>query len=89
LRVKLFCEEKTRTFKVVLTLKDSDTGLDLAGPALEHAVSTAASLAYGLIKQGHRVALSAKDFETVYDNTPAHLQKIMEYLASAGHSCEN
>ncbi|PIQ99022.1 MAG: hypothetical protein COV66_14125 [Nitrospinae bacterium CG11_big_fil_rev_8_21_14_0_20_45_15] len=86
LRVKVFCEEKTQTFKIALNLNDPVTGLDLAGPALEHAISTAASLTYGLIKQGNRVALSVEDFETVYENTPAHLQKIMEYLACVGHS---
>jgi len=86
LRVKVFCEEQTPAFKIALSLKDSATGLALTGSALEQAVSTAASLIYGLVKQGNPVALNTEDFETAYDNTPAHLQKIMEYLAWLGHS---
>ncbi len=84
LRVKVFSQEKTRSFKITLNLKDSLTGQPLTGSALEEEVSTVASLVYALIKEGNQVALSAEDFETTPDNTPLHLQTIMNYLAFSG-----
>ena len=82
LRVKVFIQEKTKSYKVKLGLINPLTQKKLEGAAMENEISKAASLVYSLIKEGHRVALISEGYETDYDNTPLHLTNIMNHLAS-------
>lgn len=87
LRVKETRGSSHQSYTLFLNLTDAQTNRQVQDSVLEKRVSSAASLAYNLIRRGDEVSLKTEDhFQIPFGNTERHLERIMRFLACVGLS---
>lgn len=85
LRVKELLTGGEQSFTLYLNLRDSQTNRQVPESILEKRVSTAASLAYNLIRRGDEVSLKTEEhYQIPFGNSKTHLERIMKFLATVG-----
>ncbi len=89
LRVREFSRGGTHSFTLFLNIQDAQTNLPIEGDLLEERISETASLAYHLIRRGDEVRLKTHEYESPVDNSEAHLQSLLTYLAMFGLKSHN
>ena len=84
LRVKEFHSQNQRSYTISLTLTDPATQQLIQEDILEERVSTAASMIYHLIQNGHEVSLKTEQKQSPFGSSQTHLIGLMRLLAVIG-----
>ena len=85
LQVKEFSKGGLHSYTLFLNITDPRTNAVVEQDTLENRVTETASLAYHLIRRGDEVCLKTPETQTRSDNSEAHLEHVLKYLARVGY----